>query len=112
MSACTPPASSRGAVVMQRRIDRVEGSSRGGRFDFGLSDVEEARAARLHRDSIVFDMVARLAGPALFEQYSAELKADLQARIAAARGKAEALAEAIYWPFEMARLGKSDAIRP
>lgn len=83
-----------------------------GRFDFGLSAAEEARAATLHRDSIVFDMVARLAGPALFEHYPAALQKELRNRIDAARSTADVLAEAIYWPLEMARLERSDLIRP
>lgn len=81
-----------------------------GQFDFGLSAGQEAHAAKLHHDCIVFDMLSTHAGSNIFAHYTKELQADLQARLAAARSRLEVLAEAIYWPFEIARLGKSDLI--
>ena len=30
-----------------------------GRFDFGLTEAQEARAAKLHADSIVFDWLSQ-----------------------------------------------------
>lgn len=81
-----------------------------GQFDFGLSATQEARAAELHRKSVVFDMLCQYAGGNIFSHYPTQLQADLQARVAKAGGRSEALAEAIYWPFEMSKLGKSDLI--
>lgn len=80
-------------------------------FDFGLSATQEARAARLHRESIVFDMLSQHAGGNIFAHYPKELQADFQARMAAGGSRSEVLAEAIYWPFEMSKLGQSDLIR-
>jgi membrane dipeptidase len=81
-----------------------------GRFDFGLDAAEEARASQLHRDSIVFDFVSQHAGGAIFSHYPPPLQEDLKARVAAAGSDFDALAEAEYWPYEMARSGKSDLI--
>jgi membrane dipeptidase len=81
-----------------------------GQFDFNLNAEQEARAARLHRESIIFDLVSQHAGGAIFSHYPAQLQADLKTRIAAANSDFDALAEAEYWPYEMARLGKSDLI--
>ncbi|MGH8236274.1 MAG: dipeptidase [Steroidobacteraceae bacterium] len=82
-----------------------------GRFDFGLSAAQEARAAKLHVESIVFDMLSQHAGGNIFSCYPEELQADFRARVASAGSRSDALAEAIYWPFEVATLGKSDLLR-
>jgi membrane dipeptidase len=82
-----------------------------GRFDFGLNAQQEEKAARLHRESVVFDMLSQHAGGGIFAQYPMELQAEMRARVAAARSRSEVLSEVIYWPFEMASLGKSDLIR-
>lgn len=81
-----------------------------GQFDFGLNAEQEARAARLHHESIVFDMLSQHAGGNIFSHYPNVLQADFQARIAAAGSRSEALMEAIYWPFEMSKLGKSNLL--
>lgn len=89
----------------------IRGMPTPGRFDFGLTELQEARAGKLHRESIIFDMASRYAGSAIFEQFPQPLQVDLRRRIAAARTRSEILGEAIYWPFEMSLLGKSDLIR-
>jgi len=82
------------------------------RFDFGLTEAEEARAARLHRDSIVIDLLAQhVGGSALFDDYSPKLLEDLYARISAGGSDWERLTEAEYWPYEMSRVGRSHLIR-
>lgn len=86
-------------------------SSAPGQFDFGLNASEEVRAHKIHLDSVVFDMISTYGGSNLFTSYSEELQADLRARIAAAGSRAEVVEEAIYWPFELSRLGKSDLLR-
>ena len=40
-----------------------------GRFDFGLNAEQESRAARLHHESIVFDMLSQHAGGNIFAHY-------------------------------------------
>src|SRR5687768_657824 len=79
-----------------------------GRFDFGLSAVQEARAARLHRECVVFDMLSQHAGGNIFSHYPRDLLVDFEARMAASG--ASAWVEAIYWPYEMSKLGKSDLL--
>ncbi|WP_236795033.1 dipeptidase [Amycolatopsis sp. GM8] len=46
-----------------------------GRFPFGLSQEDEARAARLHRDSIIVDMVYQ--GPCSPDVWTEQLRAEL-----------------------------------
>jgi membrane dipeptidase len=85
--------------------------STAGQFDFGLNAAEEARAVRLHRGSIVFDMLSMYGGSNIFAHYPTELQADLRERVASAGSRAEKIAEAIYWPFEMAKAGRSGLLR-
>lgn len=82
-----------------------------GQFDFGLTGAQEARAEKLHRESVVFDMLSMHGGSNIFAHYPKELREDLSGRIAVSGGRSSVLAEAIYWPFEMAKIGKSDLIR-
>jgi membrane dipeptidase len=82
-----------------------------GRFDFGLSPDQEARAARLHRESIVIDLLSQGAGGNIFAHYSEVLQAEFRSGMAKAGSGFDALAEALFWPYEMSRLGKSDLIR-
>ncbi len=81
------------------------------RFDFGLSADQEERAIKLHRSSIVVDLLSQNAGGSnLFRSLSKELLADFYTRAARYEGM-DALTEAAYWPYEMSRLGKSQLIR-
>src|ERR1700722_4182301 len=82
-----------------------------GRFDFGLTRVQEERAERLHRDSIIVDLVSQGAGGTIFAHYPAELQADFRVRMAGAGEGLTALGEAVCWPYEMSKLGKSQLIR-
>jgi membrane dipeptidase len=92
-------------------MTRLVRKSPPGQYDFGLSAEQEARARRLHRDSIIFDFVSQhVGGGNIFAEYPAELQADFRARIAHSSGW-EALTEAEYWPYEMSKLGKSHLIR-
>ena len=80
-------------------------------FPFGLNPEQEARAESLHRESIIFDMLAQYAGSELFAHYPDELRTELDRRLAEKTSHAAMLTEAIYWPFELAARGKSDLIR-
>ena len=81
------------------------------KFDFGLTAEQEKRAAKLHHESIVFDMLSQQAGGNIFAHYPEELQADLRTRLAAAKDDSELWLEALFWPFEMAALGKSYLLR-
>jgi membrane dipeptidase len=81
------------------------------RYDFQLSAVEEARAQALHQDSMVVDLLSQHAGGNIFSHYPGALQSAFRARIAAVGTGPEALTEAIYWPYEVSKLGQSDLIR-
>lgn len=80
-------------------------------FDFGLNATQEARARKLHRESIVIDLLSQHAGGNIFCHYPKELQLDFRSKMAAAGTGLDRLTEAVYWPYEMSRLGKSDLIR-
>ena len=83
-----------------------------GRYDFGLSSAEEARAATLHKQSIVFDWLSQhVGGSNIFEHFSPELQAEFRAGVEAAPNKWTAYRKAAYWPYEMSLQGRSDLIR-
>lgn len=86
-------------------------SSKPGSFDFGLSAGQEARAARLHRESIVVDLLSQHAGSNIYAHYPEHLRAEFDAMLARAKTGFSGYLQAAYWPYEMARLGKSDLIR-
>jgi len=81
-----------------------------GQFDFQLSAAQEARASKLHRESIIVDLLSQHAGGNIFAHYPKDLQANFHAKMAGATGF-DGLAEACYWPYEMSKLGKSDLIR-
>src|ERR1700737_2939128 len=82
-----------------------------GQFEFGLSATQEARASKLHRESIVFDLLSQHAGGNIFAHYPKELQSEFQERMLDMGEGFDGLTEAIYWPYEMSKLRKSDLIR-
>jgi membrane dipeptidase len=81
-------------------------------YSFNLSLAQEERATRLHHRAIIFDFVNQhVGGSNLFAAYPPELLEDLDARVAANPSDWAKLTEAEYWPYELARIGKSDLIR-
>jgi membrane dipeptidase len=80
-------------------------------FDFGLSEQQEERARRLHRESIVVDLLSQHAGGNIFDEYVPSLQAELQSFLAAAVSPMEAFLRAIYWPYELSKEGRSHLIR-
>jgi len=82
------------------------------RFDFGLTDAQEARADNIHRQSIVIDLLSQHAGGSqIYQCYSPELQEEFRARMALPGDEWERMTEAEYWPYELSRLGKSHLIR-
>lgn len=82
-----------------------------GQFEFGLNAAQEARASQLHRESIIIDLVSQHAGGNIFAHYPRELQAEFHAMMATAGNGFAGYEEAVYWPYEMSKLGKSDLIR-
>jgi membrane dipeptidase len=82
-----------------------------GLFRFGLNEDQEARAAKLHRESIVIDLLSQHAGGNIFAEYPPEMQVDFQSKFAAEGSGLDGLTEATYWPYEMSKLGKSNLIQ-
>jgi membrane dipeptidase len=80
-------------------------------FDFGLTAAQEARAAALHRESIIVDLLSQGAGGNIFAHYPQALQAQFRARMAVAGSSFDRLAEALFWPYELSRSGSSHLIR-
>ena len=97
------------APVRRWPLERQEmrRQSQPGRFDFGLSPGQEERAARLHRESIVFDMLSMYAGSNIFAAYPEGLWADFASRMEAARERSELFMAAVSWPFDVELEGGS-----
>jgi membrane dipeptidase len=92
------------------RPARAIGSS-AARFDFRLSSEQEARAKKLHRQCVVIDLLSQHAGGNIFAKYSAELQAEFRTVMAAENNPMIRFLQAVYWPYEMAKVGRSDLIR-
>jgi membrane dipeptidase len=91
---------------------QTDHASAPGRYDFGLSAAEEARAAALHRQGIIFDWLSQhVGGSNIFEHYSPELQAEFRAMVADAGDLWLAYRRAAYWPYEMSLQGRSNLIR-
>lgn len=80
-------------------------------FDFGLSAEQEARAARLHQESIVVDLLSQHAGGNIYSHYPRHLQVEFDALLARAKPGFSGYLQAAYWPYEMSRTGRSDLIR-
>jgi membrane dipeptidase len=81
-----------------------------GKFNFQLSAAQEARASKLHKQSIVFDMLCKNAGGNIFDHYPKALQAEFRETMKTAGFGWAACKVAEYWPFEMSKLGKSDLL--
>ena len=82
-----------------------------GAFDFGLTSGQEARALRLHRDSIVIDLLSQHAGGAIFDSYDEDLRKKFRLDLRDGSHGLGRLPRAIYWPYEQSKLGRSHLIR-
>lgn len=98
-----------GMPLLAGSPSRGAGTVAPGRFPFGLSDAQEKRAAKLHRESIIFDAMFQGAGGMnIYDHYDPALLAkylDPSLTGWAAIGQANAL------PFKLALEGKSDLIK-
>lgn len=81
-----------------------------GRYDFGLSDAQEAAAERIHREAIVVDMLSQQAGANIFDHYPETLRAEFDRTIAEAGHFYEKFLRGVMWPYEMSRRGESHLI--
>lgn len=81
-------------------------------YDFGLSESEEARAAALHRESIVLDWLQQeIGGPRIFGHYPSELRRELDDLIAQLPDGFKSYSTVKFWPYRLAIEGRSHLIR-
>src|SRR3546814_12281513 len=78
------------------------------RYDFGLSEDQEAAAARIHREAIVVDMLSQQAGANIFDHYPPALCEEFDRTLAEAGHSYEKFLPGVLWPIEMSRRGGSD----
>src|SRR6185437_7666837 len=68
-----------------------------GRFAFGLNASQEARAADLHTNSIVFDLLSQGAGGNIFAHSPAELQVEISSKMSGWKAGLDGYIEATYW---------------
>ena len=66
---------------------------------------------QLHRESIVWDLLSQHAGGNIFQHFPPDLRAAFEAQMAQAPAGFAGYWQAVYWPYEMSRLGKSHLIQ-
>lgn len=81
-----------------------------GQFDFGLTAEEDARAARIHSEAIVVDLLSQRAGGNIFQYYPPSLRAELDTLVAQSSSIYDRYTTANNWPYELAAQGRSDLI--
>lgn len=112
----TGAAASISGVAMEPRSQSPVGPDRSdppapGRYDFGLSAEQEARAERLHRESIVFDWLSQhVGGPNIFKAYPEDLRLEFEEMAKSLGSGWGAYFQSVYWPYEMALQGRSDLV--
>jgi len=80
-----------------------------GAFDFGLNDAQEERAARLHRDSLIIDILYQ--GPIGPDTYPENLSDELRDHWKLTGDRISTIGEAIMLPIRRAAEGRSDLFR-
>lgn len=80
-------------------------------FDFKMDTLQEERAARLHRESIIFDMLSQQAGGNIFSHYPQGLQSEFLDRMRSGASGYGGYELAKYWPYELSRQGRSDLLR-
>jgi membrane dipeptidase len=81
-----------------------------GRYEFGLSDIQEAHAKALHEKAVVIDLLSQRAGANIFAHYPPALQAELQSVIDESEGIYDKYFSACDWPYELALANKSELI--
>lgn len=77
-----------------------------GTFDFGLDEAEEERAARLHEDSIIVDVLFQ--GPVGYRAFDDEMNKELRARFEETHDIVAALTDGLELPIRRATEGRLD----
>src|SRR5687767_6002178 len=80
-----------------------------GVFDFGLDDAQEQRAARLHRESIVVDMLYQ--GPVGYRAFDAQTSKEVRARFESHGDFVRGLYDGLEAPIVKAIEGRLDAVK-
>lgn len=87
----------------------MSASTRFGAFPLDLTDEQEARAARLHREAIVIDLLYW--GPASHSAYTPAMEAELRSSYANHRSTMTSIMEALHQPHRRALAGSMPELR-
>jgi membrane dipeptidase len=88
-----------------------EHTAAAGRYDFHLTQAQEAVAERIHREAIVFDLLSQQAGANIFAHYPEELQSEFAQTLQSAGSYYQKFLRAVIWPYEVSRQGQSDLLR-
>jgi membrane dipeptidase len=80
-----------------------------GVFDFGLDEQQEARARKLHTESVIVD--ALFQGPVGYRVYDEELNASLRAELAVHKDRMRSYRDGLVAPIRLAAAGRFDAFK-
>lgn len=89
-------------------LARLDGSP--GKFDFGLSAAQEARAAHLHSESVVVDLLSQHAGSNIFDHYDEATQREFEVAMEARATNYDRYVDAVHWPYELSYQGRSNLI--
>lgn len=80
-----------------------------GTFDFGLDQGQEERAARLHRDSLIVDVLFQ--GPVGYRAFDEEMNKELRALLEKTHDTMETFSRGLEAPIRRAMAGRLDAVK-
>jgi hypothetical protein len=81
------------------------------RYDFDLTESEKARAAALHRGSIVFDRLQQeIGGPRIFEHFPSQLRRQLDTFMQRLPEGFKSYSAVKFWPHRIAMEGRCHLI--
>src|SRR3954467_4359966 len=75
-----------------------------GRYDFGLTEAQEQRAARLHTDSVIVDLLFQ--GPVGYRSFTDDMVAELQDAYAVHHDPARLFFHAVGVPLRLSLTGE------
>src|SRR2546428_2711453 len=85
------------------------GSGSFGVFDFGLDQAEEERAARLHAESVIIDILYQ--GPAGYRYYDAGMEAEIEAKLQKHHHPFMSYLDGLWLPIERQASGQDGRFR-
>ncbi|MFI6825521.1 dipeptidase [Kribbella sp. NPDC050241] len=80
-----------------------------GTFDFGLDEAQEERAARLHRESLIVDVLFQ--GPVGYRAFDEEMNKELRTLLEKTHDTMETFSRGLEAPLRRAMAGRLDAVK-